>query len=92
MKNENELSEQSPDLGQIGKCRIVGRFQDTRINNEHFAITPYFFGVWIIGETIKIRGLGICWGYYSVFLGIGWNLPKYYRSFSVWLKKANKPT
>ena len=70
-------------------CRIIGGFQDTRTNKEDFALTPYLFGVWVTGEVIKVRGIGICWGYYSIFLGFGWNLPKNYPSFKVLSKNDN---
>lgn len=70
-------------------CRLIGGFQDTRTNKEDFALTPYFFGVWVTGEVIKVRGLGICWGYYSVYLGLGWNIPKSYPSFKVLSKNGN---
>ncbi len=70
-------------------CRFIGGFQDTRTNKEDFAITPYLFGVWVTGEIIKVRGLGICWGYYSVYLGLGWNIPKNYPTFKVLSKNSN---
>lgn len=73
-------------------CRFIGGFQDTRTNKEDFALTPYLFGVWVTGEVIKVRGLGICWGYYSIFLGFGWNLPKNYPSFKVLSKNDNSVT
>lgn len=72
----------------IGGCRFVGGFQDTRNNGEDFALTPYLFGVWINGEIIKVSGLGICWGYYSVYLGLGWNIPKNYPNFIMLSKKS----
>ena len=64
-------------------CRFIGGFQDTRTNKEDFALTPYLFSVWVIGEVIKVRGIGICWGYYSVYFGLGWNIPPNYPSFKV---------
>lgn len=70
-------------------CRILGGFQDTRGNNEDFAITPYLFGVWVTEGIIKVRGLGICWGYYSIYLALGWGIPKDYPSFKV-LENPNK--
>jgi len=63
--------------------RFIGGFQDTRTNNEDFALTPYLFGVWVTGEKIKVCGLGICWGYYSVYLGLGRNIPSSYPTFKV---------
>lgn len=65
----------------FNNCRIIGGFQDTRTNNEDFALTPYLFGVWANVETIKVRGIGLCWGYYGVFIALGWNIPKHYPSF-----------
>ena len=60
--------------------RILGGFQDTRTNKEDFAITPCLFGIWITGG-IRVYGLGICWGFFAVYLGIGFGIPKSYPSF-----------
>jgi hypothetical protein len=51
-------------------CRIIGGYQNTRTNKEDFALTPYLFSVWVTGEIIKVRGVGICWGHHSVYLGL----------------------
>lgn len=58
--------------------RIQLFFQDTRANKEDFAITPYLFGCWLKFEVIGVYGLGICWGFYALFIGIGTNIPKHY--------------
>ena len=63
---------------------IVGGYQDTRNNNEDIAITPYLFGVWVNKNTsMKIYGFGLCWIYSSVYIGIGFNIPKEYRGFRI---------
>ena len=85
MQKENKIEEaQNPDL-RVGSvtCRLIGGVQDTRRNNEDFAITPYLFGIWVTGKIIKVRGIGICWGYYSVYFGFGWNMPPKFPSFKV---------
>jgi hypothetical protein len=56
--------------------RLQGGFQDTRKNNEDFALTPYIFVVSFTGEIISVYGLGLCWGYYSIYFGLGFNIPK----------------
>lgn len=56
--------------------RIIGGYQDTRLNKEDIALTPYLFGVYVNGEILKVRGIGLCWLYYSVYIGIGLNIPK----------------
>ena len=62
--------------------RIIGGYQDTRTNKEDFALTPYLFGVWLNKSyTIKVYGLGFCWGFFSFYLGIGFNIPPNYPSF-----------
>ncbi len=61
--------------------KIISGYQDTRTNKEDFAITPYLFGVWLNGERIKVYGIGVCWGFYSLFIGIGFNIPKEYPTF-----------
>lgn len=63
--------------------RIISGFEDTRANNEDFAITPFLFGVWVTREIIKVYGLGICWGFYSFFIGIALNIPKQFPSFQI---------
>lgn len=59
----------------LSKPSLIGGFLDTRTNGEDFAITPYLFGFCVNGEVIKNFGFGICWGYYSVCIGLGWNIP-----------------
>jgi len=61
--------------------RLVGGCQDTRTNKEDFALTPYLFGVWVTEKIIKVYGLGLCWGWISVYLGIGFNIPKNFQTF-----------
>lgn len=60
--------------------RIAGGYQDTRDNGEDFALTPYLFLVYFNSE-IKVFGIGLCWGFYSFYLGIGFNIPKDYKFF-----------
>lgn len=64
--------------------RILSGFTDTRTNKEDFAITPYLFGVWFTGDILKVYGFGLCWGYYALFISIGFNLPKGYPFFKVY--------
>lgn len=47
---------------------------DTRTNKEDFALTPYIFLVKYIGE-FKIFGFGLCWGWWSISIQIGFNVP-----------------
>jgi len=84
-KSEQKPNKQQKPQLNIGAvtCRFIGGFQDTRTNGEDFALTPYLFAVWVTGKNFKVRGLGICWGYYSVYLGLGWNIPPNYPSFKV---------
>jgi hypothetical protein len=64
--------------------RLVGGYQNTKTNNEDFAITPYLFGVWTsYAKIVRVRGLGICWGHHSAYIGIGINIPKNYPSFKI---------
>ena len=64
--------------------RLVGGYQNTKTNNEDFAITPYLFGVWTSGlKIVRVYGLGICWGHHSAYIGIGFNIPKNYPSFKI---------
>jgi len=62
--------------------RIIGGYQDTRKNNEDFAITPFLFRVWVKDADYKIAGIGICWGWMSIHFSLGFNLPKGYPTFT----------
>ena len=61
-------------------AKIIGGYQDTRSNHEDFAITPYLMCVYM-NQHIKVFGIGICWGYYAAYIGIGINIPKDYPRF-----------
>lgn len=61
--------------------RLLAGLQDTRNNKEDFALTPYLFGVCVNGESMKVLGIGICWGFYAVYIGIGKGIPNNYPSF-----------
>lgn len=63
-------------MKKLLNIRIIGGYQDTRLNKEDIALTPYLFGVYVNGEILKVRGIGLCWLYYSVYIGIGLNIPK----------------
>jgi hypothetical protein len=53
--------------------RIVVDFQDTRDNQEDFAITPYIGWVNKFDYRNKrVMGLGFCWGFWAVALAFGW--------------------
>jgi len=84
MSTENSFEEHNDKaLSQDAvSCRFISGFQDTRTNKEDFALTPYLFGVWV-SEKSKVRGFGICWGYYSIFVALGFNIPKNYPIFRV---------
>lgn len=51
--------------------------------DKPFAITPYLIGVFFKRCEMTIFGLGISWGYYSIILSLGLNVPKHLKSFSV---------
>ena len=63
--------------------KIIICFQDTRTNDEDFAITPYIFLVCGAVSKSHFFGLGLCWGYYSICFALGFNLPKNYKTFRV---------
>lgn len=63
--------------------RIIGGYQDTKNNNEDIALTPYLFGVCVILPKIKCFGIGLCWLHQSLYVVIGFGLPKNYPSFKV---------
>jgi hypothetical protein len=69
--------------------RLIAGFQDTRLNKEDFAITPFLFGVCATLGIVSVYGIGLCWGYYSVYIGFGFGIPKDYPTFKI-LKFKNK--
>ena len=60
--------------------RLIFGYQDTRTNKEDFAITPFLSSI-LSWKNTKVVGLGICWGYWSVFCGLGFNIPKGFPTF-----------
>ena len=62
--------------------RFIGGFQDIRTNKEDFALTPFLFLVNTKGKILKVVGVGFCWGFYSIYFGLGFNIPKHYSWFS----------
>jgi len=63
--------------------KLIGGYQDTRTNGEDLAITPYLFRVKSIGKIVKVYGIGVCFGYWSIYLGLGFGIPKGHPRFSV---------
>ena len=54
--------------------RISIRTQDTRNNNEDFALTPFVFLINAKVEHLWSYGFGLCWGYWAIGLSLI-NLP-----------------
>lgn len=67
--------------------RFVCGYQDTRTIGADLALTPYLFRVWVNGKAIIVVGIGLCWLYYSFYIGFGFGLPKGYGGY----KNHNKP-
>jgi hypothetical protein len=70
--------------------KLLTGFQDTRSDGEDFAITPYIFGVYMRGRKIRVYGLGLCWGFYSIYIGLGFNIPKGFPFFTVIKRNNNR--
>ena len=66
---------------------LIGGYQNTKINQEDFALTPYLFIVFVKAKIIKVYGFGLCWGYHSAYIGIGFGMPKKYSGFRTLNKK-----
>lgn len=80
------------------KIRCLIGYQDTRINNEDLAITPYLFGVltrkmpyciYNNKRTAIIIGIGFCWLHSAIYIGFGLNIPKEIPSIKV-LTRSNQ--
>ena len=62
--------------------KIVAGYQNTKKNNEDFALTPYLFLVIANCKIIQVYGIGICWAYFSIYIALAFNLPKGYKKFT----------
>ena len=71
------------------KPKLIGGYQNTKLNKEDFAITPFLFVVCVNLVLISIKGIGICWGHHAVYIGIGFGIPDNYPRFKN-LKIKNK--
>lgn len=56
--------------------RIIAGFQNSNRDGEDFALTPFLHTIYVNRENIKIYGVALCWGWYSVYVALGINLPK----------------
>lgn len=54
--------------------RIVSGFSDIRNNKEDFVLTPFLFLVFLRNpKIIKVYGIGLCWFYWSFYVGVKYN-------------------
>jgi hypothetical protein len=60
------------------KIRIQTGFSDIRDNNEDIILTPSLGGLYAKNEVLEaiIIGVSINWIYYSIYIAIGFNVPK----------------
>lgn len=63
--------------------KLIRGYQDIRTNNEDFVLTPFLGLVYISKYKCRIYGLSLNWGYWSVYLSLGFNLPKDYPSVTI---------
>ena len=66
--------------------RIQTGFQNTKNNNEDFALTPYLFTVFVQKKILKIYGIGICWGFYSFYISLAFGVDKNLPHFIIFKK------
>ena len=69
--------------------KFVRGIQDIRTNNEDFVLTPFIGLVNAVHKPLGIYGLSLNWGYYSVYLALGFNLPKEYPTVTIKTRKRN---
>lgn len=67
------------------KYRIISGYQIDKV--QDFALTPFLFPLFVKREYMIVFGFGISWGFYSVFISVGINVPKQIKSFSKLRKK-----
>lgn len=61
------------------KYKIFGGYQCSK-EKDDLALTPYLALVYV-NESYKAYGLSISWGYYTIFIALGINLPKQVKRF-----------
>jgi hypothetical protein len=69
--------------------RLIRGLQDTRTNGEDFALTPYLGLVKAVKRPMRLYGLSLTWGYYTIYLGLGFSLPKSYPNVFIKTKNRN---
>lgn len=62
---------------------LIGVYLDTRTNDEDFAVTPYLSVFHTDNGGVSATGLSITWGWWSLSLGLGINLPKGIKRFRI---------
>jgi hypothetical protein len=67
--------------------KLVTGHMDTRSDGEDFALTPYLSSVNAKYNKGIIKGVALTWGYKSIFLALGINIPKNYPTFDNYTKK-----
>lgn len=73
------------------RIAIIGGTQDTRENNEDFALTPFLFSVVATKQEFKIYGIGISWGWWAIHFGVMFYAPKILGRF-IWANSIVKKT
>lgn len=53
--------------------KLIFGYQDTRVNHEDFAITPFLGAVYV---KKRAYGISVCWGFWDVMIAIGFRIPK----------------
>lgn len=67
--------------------RILFAYQNTKSNNEDFALTPYIFVFCKTDETPYFFGFGVCWGHAAAGIMLGFGIPKNYPTFKNYTKR-----
>jgi hypothetical protein len=63
--------------------KIIGGYMNTRSYDQDFAITPSISAV----NVKSIKGIALTWGYKSIFIALGVNIPEDYPTFDNYTKK-----
>lgn len=70
--------------------KLITGYQNTKNHNEDLALTPYLFLVY--NRNLKVYGIGLCWIYFAVFIGLGFNLMSFKSMFINLTRKKNEKT
>ena len=63
--------------------KLLFAVQNTKWNDEDFALTPFIFTPFSRTHDVTFIGIGLCWGHYAGAVCLAFNVPKKFPMFRV---------